>query len=74
MQRLLSNLVCGALLIGVLLGCASVSPAQRGILAKPDMQLDHDLAHVKIMEHTYASKEAAAGGRATGGGGCGCGG
>jgi Domain of unknown function (DUF4266) len=56
------------------MGCSTVSPTQRGILAKPEMQFDHDLAHIKIVEHTYASKEAAAGGRATGGGGCGCGG
>jgi hypothetical protein len=57
-----------------IMGCSTVSPTQRGILAKPEMQFDHDLAHIKIVEHTYASKEAAAGGRATGGGGCGCGG
>lgn len=64
--------LCGILLAGA--GCSTVSPTQRGILAKPEMQFDHDLAHIKIVEHTYASKEAAAGGRATGGGGCGCGG
>jgi starvation-inducible outer membrane lipoprotein len=58
----------------VLSGCANVAPTQRGVLARPDMQFDHDLAQVKIVEHTYASKEAAAGGRAIGGGGCGCGG
>ena len=53
-------------------GCAHVSPAQRGILAKPDMQFDADAANSKIIQHTYASKEGTAGGRATGGGGCGC--
>ncbi len=53
-------------------GCANVSPSQRGIHAKPDMQFDFDAANTKIIQHTYASKEGTAGGRATGGGGCGC--
>ena len=53
-------------------GCANVSPAQRGTLAKPEMQFDFDAANARITEQTYASKEAASGGRVTGGGGCGC--
>ena len=53
-------------------GCANVSPSQRGILAKPGMQFDADAANSKIIQHNYASKEGTAGGRATGGGGCGC--
>ncbi len=53
-------------------GCANVAPSQRGTLARPDMQFDFDMAYAKLSEHTYASKEAASGGRATGGGGCGC--
>ena len=56
----------------VFTGCANVSATQRGILAKPDMQFDTDVANSKIIQHTYASKEGTAGGRATGGGGCGC--
>ena len=56
----------------VFAGCANVSPSQRGILAKPDMQFDADAANSKIIQHNYASKEGTAGGRATGGGGCGC--
>ena len=65
-----------ATFIGVVLpiatGCAHVSPVQRGTLARPDMQFDVDAAQVVILAHTYPSKEAASGGRATGGGGCGC--
>ena len=53
-------------------GCANVSPAQRGTLARPEMQFDFDSASARISEQTYASKEAASGGRVTGGGGCGC--
>lgn len=53
-------------------GCANVSPAQRGTLARPEMQFDFDSAGARIADQTYASKEGAAGGRVTGGGGCGC--
>jgi autotransporter translocation and assembly factor TamB len=66
------NLLCVILVGAVVAGCANVSPTQRGTLARPDMQWDADVAQVKLSEHTYASKEAASGGRATGGGGCGC--
>ncbi|MBL8511844.1 MAG: DUF4266 domain-containing protein [Betaproteobacteria bacterium] len=60
------------MLVLTVAGCANVSPTQRGTLARPDMQLDADIGLVKIREQTYASKEGAAGGRGTGGGGCGC--
>jgi hypothetical protein len=55
-----------------LVGCANVAPTQRGTLAKPEMQWGFDRAADAISGHTYASKEAASGGRAVGGGGCGC--
>lgn len=64
-------LTCLATILS-LAGCANVSPAQRGTLAKPEMQFDFDLANARVTEQTYASKEAASGGRVTGGGGCGC--
>ncbi len=63
---------CIVLLSMMLIGCANVSPTQRGTLAKPEMQLDFDRAASAITAHTYASKEAASGGKAVGGGGCGC--
>ena len=56
----------------ILAGCANVAQAQRGTLARPEMQFDFDAANAKISDQTYASKEAASGGRVTGGGGCGC--
>lgn len=58
--------------LSALAGCVNVGPTQRGTLARPELQFDFDLAQSKLSEHTYASKEAASGGRATGGGGCGC--
>lgn len=53
-------------------GCANVSPTERGILAKPEMQFDADPAHVKVIDQAYVAREGASGGRVTGGGGCGC--
>ncbi len=64
-------LICTAI-IGPLTGCANVSLTQRGTLAKPEMQFDFDTANARMTEQIYASKEAASGGRVTGGGGCGC--
>ncbi|MBL8289683.1 MAG: DUF4266 domain-containing protein [Rubrivivax sp.] len=55
-------------------GCASlgVKPWERDLLAKPSMQLDAAPLASGIDDHIYFSKEAATGGRAFGGGGCGC--
>ena len=53
-------------------GCASVEPWQRGYLARPDMQVSSGPGSGKVLEKTFASKEAASGGDAVGGGGCGC--
>jgi hypothetical protein len=58
--------------LATLVGCANVAPTQRGTLAKPEMQWGFDRAAEAISGHTYASKEAASGGKAVGGGGCGC--
>ena len=69
-QRIVFPL-CLSILVS-LAGCAHVSPAQRGTLARPEMQFDFDVANARVTEQTYASKEAASGGRVTGGGGCGC--
>ncbi|WP_438863675.1 DUF4266 domain-containing protein [Neptunicella sp.] len=55
-------------------GCASlgVNPWERDLLAKDEMMLDADSIDVGLDEHIYFSKEATSGGRAFGGGGCGC--
>lgn len=53
-------------------GCAGVKPYQRERLAKPKMQLSDDPQATEMTEHVYESREGAAGGTASGGGGCGC--
>ena len=53
-------------------GCATVAPYQRGYLARDDMALEGNPGYAKAIEKTFAAKEAASGGAAVGGGGCGC--
>lgn len=55
-------------------GCAplGVQPWERDLLAKPAMQPAGSAVVGGIDDHIYFSKEAATGGRSTGGGGCGC--
>jgi len=52
--------------------CAPVAPYQRAFLARDDMALDGNPGYMKAIEKTYSAKEAASGGAAVGGGGCGC--
>jgi hypothetical protein len=63
------------LIITVMLAACSsmgVEPWERDILSEADMQLDADPVLLGLDDHTYFSKEASSGGRAFGGGGCGC--
>ena len=73
------------LTLGVLLGlngllfsgCTStdlvrVKPWARATLTHYTMRPDRDPIHTMMMEHTYFSRETAAGGRGVGGSGCGC--
>jgi hypothetical protein len=53
-------------------GCAGVEPWQRGYLARPDMATGAGVGAGRILDKAYAAKEAASGGDAVGGGGCGC--
>lgn len=53
-------------------GCTHVNPWERGALADPIMRADADPLHNMLAEHMWFSREAAAGGRGVGGGGCGC--
>ena len=72
MRRSITLVVGSLLLSGLAAGCANVAPTQRGVLARPEMQFDPDVAHVKVIDQIYAAREGASGGRVTGGGGCGC--
>jgi hypothetical protein len=67
------GLVLCALAAG-LSGCAltPVQPWEKGELARADMLIQGDGLATRFNEHIYASKEAASGGSAVGGGGCGC--
>ena len=49
-----------------------VQPWERGNLAKPQMALDPYPLQSALRAHNYGSREAAAGGNAAQGGGCGC--
>jgi hypothetical protein len=64
--------LCAA--VAGLSGCAlpPVQPWEKGQLARQDMLIQGDGLATRFNEHIYASKEAASGGSAVGGGGCGC--
>lgn len=53
-------------------GTLGVQPWEREVLARPEMALDANPVDIAFDEHIYFSKEATAGGRGFGGGGCGC--
>jgi hypothetical protein len=58
-------------------GCANpnlvrVKPWERATLTTYSMRPDRDPLHTSMMEHTFFSRETAAGGRGVGGSGCGC--
>lgn len=60
--------------IGLMGACAvvPVAPWEKGSMANPEMLFDADKLETGFVDHTYFSKEASAGGRGLGGGGCGC--
>jgi len=70
-KRYISLLV--PMLIG-LSGCTSlgVEPWERDLLAKKEMSLNSAPVDAALDDHIYFSKEASSGGKAFGGGGCGC--
>lgn len=72
MKHRLVIVLCAA--AAALSGCAlpPVQPWEKGQLARPDMLIQGDALGTRFNEHIYASKEAASGGSAVGGGGCGC--
>lgn len=56
----------------LLTACSTVSPWERGTLAKAEMSLEPSPLQSSFRTHQYGSREAASGGGAAGGGGCGC--
>lgn len=65
-------LSCLVVVAALASGCKHVSPWERGALADPVMRADADPLGTMLTEHMWFSREAAAGGRGVGGGGCGC--
>jgi len=53
-------------------GCAGVNASERSELGRYDMRADRDPLCDNLAEHIYFTREASAGGRGVGGGGCGC--
>ena len=67
--------LCTLGLCALALGACGLTPPaayQRGHLARPDMAFVPDAAVQAMRTRDYVSKEAAAGGPAVAGGGCGC--
>lgn len=67
--------LCALIAVLAAPGCAleKVQPWEREFLARPEMGWDPGLVEESgIRSHTFVSKEAASGGAAVGGGGCGC--
>lgn len=73
MRKIILKIVMTAALLNAA-GCASlgVQPWERDLLAKEQMLLNAEGIDLGLDDHIYFSKEAASGGRAFAGGGCGC--
>ena len=54
------------------LGCATVRPEQRAILADPSMQFDREAVAEIQLQHALDNREGSFGGGSIKGGGCGC--
>ena len=59
-------------LSGLSAACTTVKPWERGRLADYTMRPGRDPLTDSISEHVWFTREAFAGGRGVGGGGCGC--
>ena len=73
-NHLFSSACRAMLLLGcaTLCNCTHVPLMKRGKLADYTMSPDRDPLGLSLREHVFFSREAASGGRAIGGGGCGC--
>ena len=55
-----------------LTGCADLKPWEHAAFGTYQMRSDRDPLNDSLRDHVYFTREAAAGGRGVGGGGCGC--
>ena len=67
-----ARLFAAAILALCLGGCANVKPYQREKLADPAMNLDAGQGKQSLEQKLFSTREAAIGGGAGVGGGCGC--
>ncbi len=70
-SRLRVLLLVGATL-PMAVGCVTVRPEERAILADPVMQFDGDPREAAATQHVIENREGSYGGRTVRGGGCGC--
>lgn len=70
-MKTLRLLVCFAI-ASPMISCTHVKPWERGHLADYTMRPGRDGLTDSISEHVWFTREAFAGGRGVGGGGCGC--
>lgn len=71
-RPMLALVLLAAVSVGACAGFAPVQAWEKGTLARPEMTFEDDRLDAAFQEHTYNSKEGAAGGAGVGGGGCGC--
>jgi len=53
-------------------GCVTVKPQERAILADPIMQFEGDAKAAAQLRHAVENREGSSGGSGVSGGGCGC--
>ncbi len=69
--RALIVTLVGAMLLGAL-GCATVRPEERAVLADPVMRFDGNAREEAARQHVFENREGSFGGGSVEGGGCGC--
>lgn len=69
---MVKRFVLMSFIVALFAGCTTVSPWQRGVLAKEEMQWSVDRLENTLDGHIYFSKESSSGGGSAAGGGCGC--
>jgi hypothetical protein len=71
-MRIIASLIILAALAAVGCGKQAVRASEKEFLADQVMVFDEDQHETSADEHMMSNREGAAGGRGTGGGGCGC--
>jgi hypothetical protein len=67
-----TTIVFALLCASTLVGCVTVKPQERAILADPVMQFEGDPRAASQLRHAIDNREGSFGGSGVSGGGCGC--